>query len=379
MPKRRVEQKQGQNGDENEIQLVEEEEVSAWSSQTDLQIVGQSHPRLEGREKVTGRARYASDVRLPGQLYARVLRSPYPHAHVRRIDVSKAEQAPGVHAVVSAANVPDIPWYEEGVLFESTVRFVGDEVAAVAAESEELARDALRLIEVDYEPLSFVSSIEEALRPGAPTVHEGGNIAGEPKTYQRGDPDAGLRQADVVIEAAFETASALHNALESHGCTASWEGDSLTLWDSTQSVFTVRQQVAEKLGLPEHRVRVIKHHMGGGFGAKQIAWKHDVIASILSRQAGRPVQLMLDREAENLAAGNRNPTHQRVRLGARRDGTLTAIVTEIEQSSGAYRTGGEASNVSGMYQTLYRCPNVRTEQVAVYTNTGPAVAFRAPG
>ena len=377
MPKLRIEQEQGENG--NEIELVEVEGVRAWDARTDLLVVGQPHPRLEGREKVTGRAQYASDVRLPGQLYAAVLRSPVPHARIRRIDVSKAEQAPGVHAVVSSANAPHIPWYEEGSLFESTVRFVGDEVAAVAAESEELAQDALRLIEVDYEPLPFVTSIEEALRPGAPEVHEGGNIAGEPKNYERGDPDAGLRQADVVIEGAYETESALHNALESHGCTASWDGESLTLWDSTQAVFTVRQQVAEKLGLLEHRVRVIKHHMGGGFGAKQIAWKHDVIASLLSRQAGRPVQLMLDREAENLAAGNRNPTRQRVRLGARRDGTLTAIVANIEQSSGAYRTGGEASNVSGMYQTLYRCPNVRTEQVAVYTNTGPAVAFRAPG
>jgi CO/xanthine dehydrogenase Mo-binding subunit len=377
MPKIRIEQKQGESGDE--VQLLEDEWVRAWQADTELRVVGQPHPRLEGRDKVTGRARYASDVRLPGQLYARVLRSPHPHARIRRIGVTKAEQAPGVHAVIAAENTPRIPWYEEGELFATTVRFVGDEVAAVAAESEELAEDALQLIEVDYQPLPFLTTIDEARRPGAPEVHEGGNIAGEPTTYQRGDPDAGLRQADLVIEATYETRAALHNALESHGCTAFWDGDSLTLWDSTQAVFTVRQQVAEKLGLPEHRVRVVKQHMGGGFGAKQIAWKHDVIASLLSRRAGRPVQLMLDREAENLAAGNRNPTRQHVQLGARRDGTLTAIVARIEQSSGAYRTGGEASNVSGVYQTLYRCPNVRTEQVAVYTNTGPAVAFRAPG
>jgi xanthine dehydrogenase YagR molybdenum-binding subunit len=377
MPQLRVEQKQGKNG--ASIQIIEEEGVGPWGQDADLLVVGQAHPRLEGREKVTGRARYASDVRLPGLLYGRVLRSPYPHALVRSIDISRAEQAPGVHAVICSENVPHIPWYEEGVLFETTARLVGDEVAAVAAESEELAEDALRLIEVDYEPLSFVTSIEEALRPGAPKVHDAGNIAGEPQIYERGDPEAGLREADVVIDATYETASALHNALEAHGCTASWEGDSLTLWDSTQAVFAVREQVAEKLGLPEAHVRVIKHHMGGGFGAKQIAWKHDVIAALLSRQAGRPVHLILDREAENLAAGNRNPTRQHVRLGAKRDGTLTAIVVRIEQAVGAYRTGGEASNVSGTYQTLYRCPNVRTEQTAVYTNTGPAVAFRAPG
>lgn len=368
--------------DQNEIKLslVEDEgRLERWTSEVSLSVVGQAVPRLEGREKVTGRAQYTSDVRLPGQLYARVLRSPWPQARVVRVDTSRAERAPGVHAILSSANAPQIDWYEEGKLFETTVRFAGDEVAAVAAESEELAEDALRLIDVEYEPLPFVSTIEDALRPDAPSVHPGGNIAGEPKVYERGDAEAGLRQADVIVEAAYDTPCALHNALETHSCTASWEDGALTLWDSTQGVFAVRSQVAEKLELPQHRVRVITQHMGGGFGAKQVAWKHDVIAALLSRQSGRPVQLLLDREAENLAVGNRNPTRQHLRLGARRDGTLTAIAVRIEQAAGAYRTGGEASNVSGAYQTLYRCPNVRTEQIAVYTNTGPAVAFRGPG
>ncbi|HEX2513068.1 MAG TPA: molybdopterin cofactor-binding domain-containing protein, partial [Chloroflexota bacterium] len=200
-----------------------------------------------------------------------------------------------------------------------------------------------------------------------------------PKIYQRGDPEAGFRQADAIIDQLYTTQSALHNCLEPHSCVATWEGDSLTLWDSTQSIFEVRQQVAQKLRLPEHHVRVIKQYMGGGFGSKQIAWKHTVIAALLSRAAGRPVQLMLDREAENLAVGNRNATRQRVRLGARRDGTLTAIDTRIHLVAGAHQVGGEGSSVDGPYQRLYRCPNVRTEQQPVYTNTGPAVAFRAPG
>src|SRR5207249_9791787 len=170
----------------------------------------------------------------------------------------------------------------------------------------------------------------------APKVREAGNVASEPKVYQRGDPEAGFDAADVIIDEVYTTQAALHNCLEPHGCTASWEGDHLTLWDSTQSVFEVREQVAEKLRLPAHHVRVIKEHMGGGFGSKQVAWKHTVIAALLAKQAGRPVRLMLDREAENLAAGNRNPTRQRVRLGARRDGTLTAIVARIEQQVGAY-------------------------------------------
>src|SRR6266545_3926504 len=199
------------------------------------------------------------------------------------------------------------------------------------------------------------------------------------QAYARGDVEAGFRDADMVIEQVYTTQTALHNCLEPHGCTVAWEGDRLILYASTQSVFAVRKDVAEKLKLPEHHARVITQYMGGGFGSKQIAWKQDVIAALLARAAGRPVQLMLDREAENLAAGNRNATRQHVRLGAKRDGTLSAISTRIEVQAGAYMVGGEASDVSGIYQTLYRCANARTEQVGVYTNTGPAVAFRAPG
>ncbi|HYH12776.1 MAG TPA: xanthine dehydrogenase family protein molybdopterin-binding subunit [Thermomicrobiales bacterium] len=367
------------SGEEATFELIEQGDVQGWTAETPLAVVGRRHPRLEGREKVTGTARYTYDVRLPRQLYAKVLRSPHPHARITGIDTSAAERLPGVHAVVSSVNAGDIDWYEKSKLFDTTLRFIGDEVAAVAAESEEIAEDALRLIHVEYEVLSHVTDLDRAMEPDAPKVWADGNVAQEPKVYDRGDAEAGLREADVVVDETYRTAVALHNALEPHGCTAAWEGDHLTLYDSTQSIFTIRQQVAESLGVPEHRLRVIKEHMGGGFGAKQIAWKQDVIAALLSREAGRPVQLMLDREAENLAVGNRPSTRQRVRLGARRDGTLTAIWADIAQARGAYLTGGEASNVSGMYQTLYRCENVHTHEVSIYINAGPAVAFRAPG
>lgn len=361
------------------VDVIERERVETWSADSDLAIIGKPMPRLEGPEKVSGRARYSSDVRLPGQLYARVLRSPHPHARIASIDTSRAEALPGVHAVLSSANAPAITWYEKSRIFDDTVRFVGDEVAAVAAESEDIADDALRLIEATYEQLPFVTELEAAMKTAAPRVWPEGNLEGEPKVYDRGDAEAGLLGADVVVDRVFETSAALHNSLEPHGCTAWWEHDSLTLWSSTQSVFTVREQIAGALGLPLHRVRVIKEHMGGGFGAKQISWKHDVIAALLSRQAGRPVQLMLDRRAENLAVGHRNVTRQHVRIGAKQDGTLTGIWVDILQGRGAYATGGEASNVSGMYQTLYRCPNVHTSATSLYLNTGPAVAFRAPG
>lgn len=371
--------KQQGTGEDATIELIEDERVAPWPADAQLDVVGVGHPRLEGFEKVTGRAQYTYDVRLPGQLYALVLRSPHPHARIATIDTAAAEAVPGVHAVFSSANAPDIPWYETSRLFDTTVRMIGDEVAAVAAESEEIAQDALRLIRVEYEPLPFVTDLDAALAPDAPQVWPDGNIAEEPKLYDRGDAEAALAAAEVMVEGTYRTASALHNCLEPHGCTAAWTGDRLTLWNSTQSVFTVRQEVAEALDMPEGHVRVIKEHMGGGFGAKQISWKQDVIAALLAREAGRPVQLMLDREAENLAVGNRPNTRQHVKLSARRDGTLVAIWADIVQGRGAYLTGGEASNVSGMYQTLYQCPNVHTREVSVHINAGPAVAFRAPG
>ncbi|HEV2121529.1 MAG TPA: xanthine dehydrogenase family protein molybdopterin-binding subunit, partial [Chloroflexota bacterium] len=379
MPIMHVEKLRGESQEEDKLEVKEPSGLSRWDEQAPLNYVGRRHTRVEGEEKVTGRARYAYDIRLPGQLYARVLRSPHPHSRIKRVDTSKAEALPGVRAVLSRANAPEIEWYKESQLFETRVRFVGDEIAAVAADSEEIADDALDLIEVEYEPLPFVLDMEAALAPGAPKVHDDGNLSKEPSVYTRGHFEAGLKEAEVTVDETYYTQTALHNCLEPHGCTATWEGDHLTIWDSTQSIFEVREQVAEKLSLPEHHVRVIKQYMGGGFGSKQIAWKHTVLAALLSKQSGRPVQLMLDREAENLAAGNRNPTRQRVRLGAKKDGTLTAIAVEIHQAIGAYSVGGEGANVPGLYQRLYRCPNVRTEQNLVYINAGPAVAFRAPG
>lgn len=355
-------------------------DLPTWGSNAELQVVGQRYPRVEGFEKVTGRARYAYDQRLPRQLYAAVLRSPHPHARLTRIDTRAAESLPGVFAVLSSANCPTVHWYaERSLLFDPTLRFVGDEVAAVAADTEDIARDALRLIEVEYERLPFVPDLDSAMRPDAPLVHPSGNLAAEPETYARGDVSAGFAAADVVVDQTYITQTAVHNCLEPHGCTASWEGDQLTLWESTQAIWDVREQIAKALDLPAHRVRVIKQYMGGGFGSKQVAWKPTAIAALLSQRAGRPVQLLHDREAENLAAGNRSPSRQHVRLGARRDGTLTAIDARIDISQGAYQPGGEVAAVDGIYQTLYRCPNVRTALVAHYTNTGPAVAFRAPG
>ena len=241
-----VEKQGGKNGKDRLAMARESDRAPllAWGDGRTFQHVGCPRPRVEGREKVTGRAEYTYDVRLPGQLYAKVLRSPHPHARLKRLDTSRAESLPGVRAVVSSASHPDLDWWKDGKLFDTEVRFVGDEVAAVAADSEEAAEDALRLIEVEYEPLPFAAQLADALAPGAPRVHpeseRDDNLAEEPAFYQRGDAEAGFDEADAVVEGEYATAAALHNSLEPHGCVATWNGARLTLWESTQSVFDVR-------------------------------------------------------------------------------------------------------------------------------------------
>ncbi|PLW81026.1 xanthine dehydrogenase family protein molybdopterin-binding subunit [Kineobactrum sediminis] len=338
--------------------------------------------RREARQKVTGRAHFTSDIELPGQLYAGILRSPHARARVRRIDASMVREVAGVRDVITHGDDPGIRWYGEEVpTFGEELRFVGDEVAAVTADSEESVWDGLRAFTIAYEVLEPVIGLAQAACANAPLVYRDkpGNLAAEPQVYCRGDVEAGFAAADVVVTGAWTTQTALHNALEPHGCNAWWDGELLNLWVSTQSIFTVRNNVARKLGLPLNRVRVHSQHIGGGFGAKQVDWKPTVIAAILARRSNRPVKLMLDREAESLAAGNRNATRQQLKLGATRDGRLCAISATIAIDGGAHTLGGENSMVAGCYQQLYACDNVYTEQRQYYSNTGPAVAFRAPG
>lgn len=354
-------------------------ELPAWDPDADLDEATHPHVRLEAGQKVTGTARYASDVRLPDQLYADVVRSPHPHAHVRSVDTAAALAVAGVVAVLTADDVPDLRWYDEEVpLFPPTVRFVGDEVAAVAATSIAAARRGAAAVEIDYEVLPHVTDATRALDDDAPQVHDDGNLVEDEETL-RGDADVGLAAASVVVDEHFSTPIAVHNSMESHGATAWWDGDQLTLHASTQGVNDVRDLLAERLGLDHNQVRVVTEHMGGGFGAKQVPWKPTVLAALLSRGTGRPVQLMLDRRGENLAAGKRNATRQHVRLGADADGRLLAIDADLRIDTGAYGVSGEASNVAGPYLHLYACENVRTRSRQIRTNTGPAVAFRAPG
>jgi xanthine dehydrogenase YagR molybdenum-binding subunit len=360
-----------------EIVVVDGDDLKAWPTGRTT-IVGASVPRVDGLDRAAGRATYTCDVRLPGMWHAAILRSPHAHARIRKLDTRKAERAPGVHAILSHRNAPRIPWYLDSFLFDEHVRYAGEEVAAVLAESESEARAALGLIDVAYDLLPAVTDPEAAIAPGAPKLRANGNMTGgKPARYDRGDIEKGLNDARVRVELTVRTAGALHNALETHGSVARWEGDDLVVWDSTQYVFGIRQGLADKLGLPLNRVRVLCPFMGGGFGAKNSVRKYMVIAALFARESGRPVRAVLDRVEENLAAGHRHETTTHVRLGAAADGRLTALEAISSAATGAH--GSMMMPVGGPFRELYDCPNVMTEERGAQVNLGPQSAFRAPG
>jgi xanthine dehydrogenase YagR molybdenum-binding subunit len=386
--------------------VVEGDELQAWGQDEEFGIVGYPAPRVDGAARVSGEARYTYDVQLAGMVYAQVLRSPHARARVKRIDVSHLKLLPGVLDVMTYEDAPEISVRKtEKRLLSNEVRFPGQPVAVVVAIDPYTAQDALDMIQVEYEELSFVSDPETALRDDAPEVqgdksstvagtpqpvHTGSEnsaneqaaqshnlFGGKPKINSRGDVEAGLKEADVVVELSMRTPTAVHNALETHGCVAHWEGDQLTIYESTQHVFGVREFAAKKLKLPLSRVRAIGTYMGGGFGAKFPGMAYTLIAATLAKRIRRPVHLMYDREGENLDAGNRGSTVQHIRIGARNDGTLTAIELKAISEGGAAMSW--IPMLGGPYLMMYRCPNVHTEVKGVLTNLGSMAAFRAPG
>jgi xanthine dehydrogenase YagR molybdenum-binding subunit len=364
--------------EEREV-VIEGDDLPVWPDGQPFTVVGSPVPRVDGADRVSGAARYTADVYPAGVLHGAFLRSPHAHARIRRLDASRAERVTGVRLILSHLNAPKIPWYNGASwLFDPELRYAGDEVALVFADGLAAARDALGLIDVDYEVLPHVVDPLEAIQPGAPRVHPQGNVmGGAPERYARGNVEQGFAQADVVVELEITTQDVLHHSMETHGSVASWEGDTLVIWDSTQHIFGVRRQVATALGLPLDRVRVLSPFMGGGFGSKNNAGKHTVLAALASRQLGRPVKIMFTRPDESQAAGKRARSVQRVRLGARDDGTLVAIDYWGVSGVGAYRNF--PTPLAGPTKELYACPNVRAETTTVFTHTGPAAAFRAPG
>jgi xanthine dehydrogenase YagR molybdenum-binding subunit len=326
----------------------------------EFKLIGKPTPRIDGRLVVTGRAKYTHDIQLKGMLIGKILRSPHAAAEIVNIDLSRAKNLPGVKAVLK--------------LNEGRVTYEGAQVAAVAAVDEKTAEDARALISVEYRPLDFVVTPEKAMAEGAPRVLDSANLE-KINEYSRGNIDQGFAEADLTFERTYKTAVEIHHPTETHGSIAKWEEDNLTVWDSTQAIFNVRDGLARALGIPSSRVRVIKMYMGGGFGSKLSLNEHTVVAARLAKEAGCPVKITLSRKDNSLCVGNRPSTVITIKGGVKKDGTLTALALKNITCGGVAR-GDESSEP---LIDIYKCPHVKVEEFTVFTNTGGSRATRAPG
>jgi len=339
--------------------IVEEDEAIDQWPQGPGTVVGRPATRQDGHQRARGQAIYTADLALPGMLHAAVLRSPFARARVKKLDLGRALEAPGVIGAIGPGDCH---------VLSLEPPFHGAPVAAVAADSPAGAHAALDLIDIEWEELEPLLDPEEAVKRES--------LLEDPRRYERGDLDAGLAQADVVVEAEYRTQTVVHNSFETHQSVCRWEGDTLEVYISTQYIWGVRDSVAQKLGLPPDRVRVVCNFMGGGFGAKNSPGDYTFIAIALAGQTGLPVRCALTRREENIAAGNRNSTIQRLRAGARSDGTLVALEGEYLNAIG---WEGFSGPTFGPMEMLYRCENVRTLTYGAKLNLPPNAAFRAPG
>jgi CO/xanthine dehydrogenase Mo-binding subunit/CO/xanthine dehydrogenase FAD-binding subunit len=349
-------------------------------------VVGKDVPRTDAVPKVTGAAQYVADLHFPGMLHAAVLRSPHPHARIVSIDTSAAAVLPGVRAVATGSDTAKRKWgaFRPDLypLAIDMVRYVGDEVAAVAAVDPETARAAVDKILVRYEILPAVLALDQALAPGAVLVHEDapGNVAHQ-FGFERGDVSAGFKASDVVVEGTWESVRQWHTALETIGCVAKWDSGRVSMWCNTQTPFLARGRYATALGLPESQVRVIQTEVGGGFGGKSGDDNASVICALLARLSGRPVKLIHTREEEFLASHPRMPMRYWVRLGFRKDGRVLAKEIKMWADNGAYTGKSQAilGAASVRHDALYKYPAVRGNSTLVYTNLVPTGAFRGFG
>lgn len=348
--------------------------------------LGQDQAQVNALAKVTGRALYAGDLKLPGLLHGKVLRSPYPHARIVRVDTRAALALPGVRAVLTGADCPDALWgvhhKERRILARDVVRFAGEEVAAVAATSEEIARDALDLIEIEYEELPPLLTPEAALASGAPGIHPGRDNVSHRIQFEYGDVDAGLAGAAVVHEATYTTHAQYPGYLEPMATVAQLDAEGrLQVWASTQSVFQARARLALALQMPASRIRVIQATTGGGFGGKLIEDANTLVCALLALKAGGPVRLVNNRLEDFLAACSSVPERITLKMGLSAEGLIVAKEVRIVADCGAYSgLSAEVMHVSAMRSdNMHRNANVRSHATLVYTHTPPHGAFRGFG
>ena len=361
--------------------------------QRDHSTVGHGVMRYDGPDKVTGRATYAADIKLPGMVYGKILGSPIAHGLIKSIDTRAARALPGVLAVITAADVPDVrygvspPRYDEEILARERVRYVGDEVAAVCAEDEATAARALKLIEVDYEPLPAVFDPREALAEDAPLIHP------EEEKYARnintsvewhfGDVERGFADADCVVEDTFEGNRTYQCPIEPHASMARWEhhAGKLTIWSSSQAPHYLRHMLSRIFDIPQGDIRTIAQGVGGGFGVKAETTPLDLCAVIFSRLTGRPVMMKYTREEMFRHFRGRHKQYIDMKLGLKKDGTITACQSHILLDGGAYTSFGivTAYYAGSMVPTLYRIPNYKYDGYRMYTNLPASGAMRGHG
>ncbi|MCS7286761.1 MAG: molybdopterin cofactor-binding domain-containing protein [Anaerolineae bacterium] len=350
-----------------------------------LKVVGNIIPKPDAILKATGKALYAADLYFEGMLYAKVLRSSYPHARILRIDTTRARNLPGVVAVLTAEDVPGDKTHgvvrkDWPVFAMDKVRYIGDAIAMVVAEREEIASEALKLIEVDYEPLPVVTSPQEALKPDAPKIHEGGNLL-KHISIRRGNVDEAFTRADLIVERVYRTPTYEHAFLEPEAGVATVDPDgNITVYVGSQIPFLDRRQIAESLAIPEEKVRVVGTFIGGAFGGKEDI-SVQIHVALAAFKTGRPVKLVFSREESMKVHPKRHATTIRLKTGATKEGKLLALEAEIYGDAGAYASLSEhvmtrtATHISGPYQI----PNLKVDCYAVYTNNPPSGAFRGFG
>ena len=364
---------------------------------TSYTVIGQPAPRFDGPLKVTGQAQYSADVVLPGTLWVKVLRSPFPHARITRIDNSQAKAMPGVHAVLTGADTRGVLYgrrlRDVPVLADELVRFIGEPVAAVAAEDKDIAQRALNTIEVEYEELPAVFDPLEAMREDAPLLHPNVNsYVGLPQplpkpsnvfvrnSLDRGDVSEGFAQSDIIVEGTYTTPAQHQAYLEPHTCLV-WIDDEgvAQVWASNKAPYALRRQLSDALGIDVEKIRLNPTYIGGDFGGKGSPLNVP-LCYFLALQSGRPVRMVMDYTEEFMAANPRHPSVIRMKTGVKRDGTLVAHDVETIYTSGAYGGFKPGVNIGGANAGgPYRIPNVHIEWSQVYTNTVPGGHMRAPG
>jgi xanthine dehydrogenase YagR molybdenum-binding subunit len=386
-----------QNGLQHKEREVAQDEPPPLPANAELKYIGKPTERYDGPAKAMGKGKYTADINLPGMLYARLVDATVPHGRIVSIDTSAAEKVPGVRAVHVIEHVYGVaelrdPKQETPSRYPM-VRYAGQPIAGVAAISQQIANDAAALVKVQYDTMPFVVDRSDARSDDAPMVFPGpadaagsagggggpkgvpqkGNVHG-PQQKKIGDTDKGFSEADVIVEGEYFTQVQTHSALETHGFVVDWKPDEVTVYASTQGTSSVRNEFADVFKLPKSKVRVITEFMGGGFGAKFGAGNEGVVAANLSRKANAPVKLMLDRRQEHIVC-NRPDSHQKLKIGAKQDGTLTAIALTSYGTAGV----GTGAGTAGPATNMYKCPNLLTEEYDVFVNAGPGAAFRAPG